>query len=89
MRHQGRRRESSTWNDIQPELQQAVRDINHSRPFSITRNDVLKSLLLAVGSDTRFDRLVSDRDRVEKLAKLMDTRHRRNERFVQPCTSPS
>jgi hypothetical protein len=61
------------WNDIQPELLQAVRDINLGRPFSITRDDVLKSLLLAVGSDTRFDRLVSDRDRVEKLATLMDT----------------
>lgn len=61
------------WNDIQPALQEAVRDINLGRPFSITRDDVLKSLLLAVGSDTRFDRLVSDRDRVEKLAKLMDT----------------
>jgi hypothetical protein len=59
------------WNDIQPELQKAVRDINHQRPFAITRDDVLKSLLLALGSDTRFDRLVSDRDRVEKLATQM------------------
>ena len=59
------------WNDIQPELQTAVRDINAQRPFTISRDDVLKSLLLAVRADTRFDRLVSDRDRVEALAKQM------------------
>jgi len=61
------------WNDIQPALQTMVREVNHQRPFTITRDDVLKSLLLAVGQDTRFDRLVSDRDKVEKLAKLMPT----------------
>lgn len=56
------------WNDIQPELYRAVNDINEARPFNITRDDVLKSLLLANGSETRFDRLVADRARVEKLA---------------------
>jgi hypothetical protein len=56
------------WNDIQPELYRAVKEINAARPFNITRDDVLKSLLLAKGSETRFDRLVADRDRVEKLA---------------------
>ncbi len=56
------------WNDIQPDLYRAVNQINDSRPFYITRDDVLKSLLLARGSETRFDRLVADRDRVEKLA---------------------
>jgi Protein of unknown function DUF262 len=56
------------WNNIQPELLAMVRDINDRRPFDITRDDVLKSLLLAVGEDTRFDRLVSDRERVEALA---------------------
>jgi hypothetical protein len=56
------------WNDIQPELYRAVKEINLSRPFTVTRDDVLKSLLLAKGSDTRFDRLVADRGRIEKLA---------------------
>lgn len=56
------------WNDIQPELYRAVKEINTARPFNITRDDVLKSLLLAKGSETRFDRLVADRGRVETLA---------------------
>lgn len=56
------------WNDIQPELQKLVRDINASRPFAFTRDDVLKSLLLAEGAETRFDKLVSDRKQVEQLA---------------------
>jgi hypothetical protein len=56
------------WNDIQPELQRLVRDINESRPFDFTRDDVLKSLLLADGAETRFDKLVTDRREVERLA---------------------
>jgi hypothetical protein len=56
------------WNDIQPELYRSVVEINKARPFNITRDDVLKSLLLANASETRFDRLVADRGRVEKLA---------------------
>jgi hypothetical protein len=56
------------WNDIQPALYRAVEEINKARPFDITRDDVLKSLLLAKGSETRFDRLVSDRAKVERLA---------------------
>jgi hypothetical protein len=57
-----------SWNDIQPELQRLVRDINESRPFAFTRDDVLKSLLLAEGAETRFDKLVTDRHQVEQLA---------------------
>lgn len=56
------------WNDIQPELYRAVNEINQSRPFNIGRDDVLKSLLLANNSETRFDRLVADRTKVEALA---------------------
>jgi hypothetical protein len=56
------------WNDIQPELFRSVAEINKGRPFNITRDDVLKSLLLANATETRFDRLVVDRGRVEKLA---------------------
>ncbi len=61
------------WNDIQPELQMMVRDINDSRPFAFTRDDVLKSLLLAEGAETRFDRLVSDRRQVEQLASRLSS----------------
>ena len=58
-----------TWNDIQPELQTIVREINDRRPFVFTRDDVLKSLLLAEGAETRFDKLVNDRKQLEQLAK--------------------
>lgn len=56
------------WNDIQPELQQLIRDINESRPFAFTRDDVLKSLLMAAGAETRFDKLVNNRGQVAQLA---------------------
>jgi hypothetical protein len=59
------------WNDIQPELQKLVRDINSSRPFSFSRDDILKSLLLADGAETRFDRLVIDRKQLETLAQQL------------------
>jgi hypothetical protein len=61
------------WNDIQPELQKLVRDINVGRPFSFSRDDVLKSLLLAEDAETRFDRLVADRRQVETLAQQLRT----------------
>lgn len=60
-----------SWNDIQPELQRVVRDINRHKPFQFTRDDVLKSLLLAEGAETRFDRLVSDRNRIEALGQTL------------------
>ncbi len=56
------------WNDIQPELYRAVKDINLARPFSISRDDLLKTLLLANGSETRFDRLVGDPEKLGRLA---------------------
>jgi hypothetical protein len=59
------------WNDIQPALQATVKEINERLPYNFTRDDVLKSLLIAVNSETRFDRLVSDRHRVEELAASM------------------
>ena len=60
-----------TWNDIQPELQSVVREINKHKPFQFTRDDVLKSVLLEEGAETRFDRLVSDRNRIETLGEKL------------------
>lgn len=62
------------WNDIQPQIQTLVRQINQNRPFGFTRDDVLKSLLLAVQSETRFDNLVKNRKQVEKLAEIMPSK---------------
>lgn len=62
-----------SWNDIQPELQRLVRDINQNQPFNFTRDDVLKSLLLAEGAETRFNVLVNDRSQVEQLATKLPT----------------
>lgn len=59
------------WNDIQPELYRVVNEVNATRPFNITRDDILKSLLLLNGSETRFDRLVADRAKVEALASTL------------------
>ena len=50
------------------QLQTLVRDVNEKLPFAFTRDDILKSLLLAHGAETRFDKLVGDRKQVEKLA---------------------
>jgi len=62
------------WNDIQPQLQTLVRNVNQNRPFGFTRDDVLKSLLLSVGAETRFDRLVKDKKQVGNLATQMPSR---------------
>ena len=62
------------WNDIQPQIQTLVKQINQNRPFGFTRDDVLKSLLLAVQSETRFDNLVKNRKQVEKLAEIMPSK---------------
>lgn len=59
------------WNNIQPQLQELVRVVNRNRPFAFTRDDVLKSLLLAEGAETRFDRLVTNRDQLEVLAEKL------------------
>lgn len=58
-------------NDILQELQSVVRDINTSKPFGFTRDDVLKSLLLVEGSETRFDKLVKRRNDVGALAQKL------------------
>lgn len=62
------------WNDVQPQIQTLVKQINQNRPFGFTRDDVLKSLLLSAQSETRFDNLVKNRKQVEKLAEIMPSK---------------
>lgn len=59
-------------NDIQQRIYKAVDEINTARPFEITRDDVLKSLLIAVGSDTRFANLIGRSGQLKLLAAGMD-----------------
>lgn len=56
------------WNNIQPELFRALERINKLSPFMITRDDLLKSLLLMNNSETRFDRLLQDKKKISSLA---------------------
>ncbi|MBK8716766.1 MAG: hypothetical protein IPN32_18735 [Deltaproteobacteria bacterium] len=56
------------WNDIQPELYRAVKEINAARPFNITRDDVLRASCSRRAPRLASDRLVADRGRVENLA---------------------
>ncbi len=59
-------------NNIQQRIYEAVDQINTARPFEITRDDVLKSLLIAVGSDTRFANLIGRSGQLNALATGMD-----------------
>ena len=59
-------------NNIQQRIYKAVDEINTARPFEITRDDVLKSLLIAVGSDTRFANLIGRSGQLKALTAGMD-----------------
>jgi len=59
-------------NDVQQRIYKAVEEINRARPFDITRDDVLKSLLIAIGSDTRFANLIGRSGQLKTLAARMD-----------------
>lgn len=59
-------------NDVQQRIYKAVDEINRARPFDITCDDVLKSLLIAIGSDTRFANLISRSGQLRTLAARMD-----------------
>jgi uncharacterized protein DUF262 len=56
------------WNDVQPALLSVAYEASKNSPFEVTRDLVLKTALLLVGEDTRFDKLVKDRDNIEKMA---------------------
>lgn len=59
-------------NNIQQRIYKDVEEINTARPFEVTRDDVLKSLLIAVGSDTRFANLIGRSGQLNALAAGMD-----------------
>lgn len=56
------------WNDVQPALFEVADEATRNSPVEITRDLVLKSILLYIDEDSRFDRLVRDRDRIERIA---------------------
>lgn len=57
-----------SWNDVQPALLRVAHAASQNAPLQITRDLVLKSVLLHVGEESRFDRLVKDRERIERIA---------------------
>ena len=57
-----------SWSDVQPALLQVARAANQTSPVKITRDLVLKSILLCMGEESRFDRLVRDREHIEHIA---------------------
>ena len=57
------------WNDIRAEMEDMRARICRNRPFSVGSDDILKSLLLFDGLDTRFDSLVRDRKGATEVGK--------------------
>jgi hypothetical protein len=56
------------WENVQPALVKMANEITALAPVDVTRDMLLKTALLVIGEDSRFDKLVSDRDRVERIA---------------------
>jgi len=56
------------WNDVQPALIEVARRVSKQSPVPVTRDMILKTALLAINEESRFDRLVKDRQRVEAIA---------------------
>ena len=57
-----------SWNDVQPALLRVADIATKHSPVPVTRDLVLKSALLLIDEESRFDRLVKDRDRIERIA---------------------
>ena len=57
-----------SWNDVQPVLLRVADSASQNAPVQLTRDLILKSVLLYIGEESRFDRLVKDRDRIERIA---------------------
>ena len=56
------------WNDVQPALLEVAHVATQNSPVEITRDLVLKSILLCMDEESRFDRLVGNRERIERIA---------------------
>lgn len=56
------------WNDIQPALLEVAHKVSRQAPLEVTRDMILKTALLSIGEDSRFDKLVRDRDRIQQIA---------------------
>jgi len=60
-----------SWNDVQPALLRVAHAATQNSPVPITRDLVLKSALLRINEESRFDKLVNDRERIEKIAPML------------------
>ncbi len=56
------------WENVQPALVRMANEISQIAPVDVTRDMLLKTALLIIGEDSRFNKLVADRDRVESIA---------------------
>lgn len=59
-------------NDVQPALIKISQEASKISPVEIERDMVLKSALLFIDEESRFDRLVSDREKVNKIASELE-----------------
>lgn len=57
-----------SWNDVQPQLMRISKQTSVNSPVSFSRDLILKSALLIIKEDSRFDKLVKDRQKVERIA---------------------
>jgi len=62
------------WENVQPALVTMSNEITAMSPVEVTRDMLLKTALLTIGEDSRFGKLVQDRDRVESIAPKMEAR---------------
>lgn len=61
-----------SWNDIQPALLKVANEATALSPVAIDRDMVLKSALLCIDQDSRFDKLVGKRDKVREIAPKLE-----------------
>ncbi len=57
-----------SWNDVQPELLRISHAVTQNSPVGVTRDMILKTALLQINEDSRFDKLVRDRDHIRAMA---------------------
>jgi len=60
------------WENVQPRLVKMANQLTQ-QAVEVTRDMLLKTALLVIGEDSRFGKLVQNRDKVEKLAPRLET----------------